>query len=79
VRQTTNRRGLAQSEIWFRIVHLEEDGHHCPFGDGKCEQSVEIALGAKGACRKGNVGNSGAGPIGVHLRAVDWVPLRMVE
>ncbi len=56
MRQSTNRRGVAQPQVWFRIIHVAEDGHHCALGDAIREQTVEIALGPKGAFKNGNVG-----------------------
>ena len=56
MRQSTNRRGVAEPQIWFRIVHVAEDGHHRAVDDAIREQTVEIALGPKGAFKNGNVG-----------------------
>ena len=56
MRQSTNRRGVAEPQIWFRIVHIAADGHHRALGDAIREQTVEIALGPKGAFKNGNVG-----------------------
>ncbi len=56
VSQSTNRRGVAEPQVWFRIIHVAEDGHHHALGGACREQTVEIALGAKGAFRDGNVG-----------------------
>ena len=56
MRQSTNRRGVAEPQVWFRIIHVAEDGHHRALGDALREQSVEIALGPKGAFKNGNVG-----------------------
>ncbi len=56
VRQSTNRHRVAEPQVWFRIVHVAADGHHGTLGDAMREQTVEIALGPKGAFRNGNVG-----------------------
>jgi hypothetical protein len=56
MRQSTNSRGVAEPQVWFRIVHLAEDGHHRTLGDAIREQTVEIALGPKGVFESGNVG-----------------------
>ena len=54
MRQSTNRRGVAGPQVWFRIVHIAPDGHHRTLGDTIREQTVEIALGPKGAFKNGN-------------------------
>jgi hypothetical protein len=49
-------RGWAEPEIWFRVVHVAVDG---PTGAPVAtyrEQTVEIALGPKGAFENGNIG-----------------------
>ena len=56
MRQSTNRRGVAEPQIRFRIIHVAEDGHHRAVSDAMREQSVEIALGPKGVSKKGNAG-----------------------
>ena len=56
MRQSTNRRSVAEPQVWFRIVHVAADGHHRALGDAMSEQTVEIALGPKGAFKDGNVG-----------------------
>jgi hypothetical protein len=56
MRQSTNRRGVAEPQVWFRIVHIAADGHHRALGDAIRKQTVEIALGSKGAFKDGNVG-----------------------
>ena len=51
----TNRlSGLAEPEVWFRIVHitLEDAAGSIAY----CEQTVEIALGPHGAFENGNIG-----------------------
>ena len=56
MRQSTNRRGVAEPQVWFRIIHVAADGHHRALGDAIREQTVEIALGPKRAFKSGNVG-----------------------
>jgi hypothetical protein len=56
VRQSTNRSSVAERQVWFRIVHIATDGHHSALGAAYREQTVEIALGPKGAFKGGNVG-----------------------
>ena len=56
MRQSTNRRSVAEPQVWFRIVHVAPDGHHRAIGATYREQTVEIALGPKGAFKNGNVG-----------------------
>jgi len=53
---STNWRGVVEPQVWFRIIHVAEDGHHRARGDAIREQTVEIALGPKGAFKNGNVG-----------------------
>jgi hypothetical protein len=65
-RSTNGRASLAEPEVWFRIVHVAVDGTNgAPvaasarrsLGEGGYrEQTVEIALGPKGAFENGNVG-----------------------
>jgi hypothetical protein len=50
------RPGWAHAEIWFRIVHEAIDLHNGDQGAACREQTVEIALGPKGAFENGNVG-----------------------
>ena len=48
--------GWIEPEIYFRIVHVAEGGHHgAPLAPCR-EQTVEIALGPKGAFENGNIG-----------------------
>ncbi|MBN2565587.1 MAG: hypothetical protein JXB46_07730, partial [Candidatus Eisenbacteria bacterium] len=54
--RSTNSRRVAQPEVWFRIRHIAEDGHHGPLGDAYRDQTVEVTLGPKGAFNKGNLG-----------------------
>ena len=51
----TNRlSGLAEPEVWFRIVHITLED---PVGSTTyVEQTVEVALGPKGAFENGNIG-----------------------
>ena len=50
------RFGVVEPEVWFRIVHVAGDGHHGVPVASYCEQTVEIALGPKGAFENGNIG-----------------------
>jgi len=50
------RPGWAQPEIWFRIVHVAVDGAGGAPVAAYREQTVEIALGPKGAFENGNIG-----------------------
>jgi hypothetical protein len=52
--RSTNRQ--VDPEVWFRIVHLAQDGLNCALVAAYREQTVEIALGPKGAFENGNVG-----------------------
>jgi hypothetical protein len=45
-----------EPEIWFRIIHTAQAGYHGPPVATYREQSVEIALGPKGAFENGNIG-----------------------
>lgn len=49
-------RGWAEPEIWFRIVHVAVDGQGGAPVAAYREQTVEIALGPKGAFENGNIG-----------------------
>jgi hypothetical protein len=53
MRQSTNRSSGAEPQVWFRIVHIAADGHHHALGDAIREQTVEIALGPRGAFKRG--------------------------
>jgi len=55
-RSTNGRASLAEPEIWFRIVHVAVDGTNGAPVAAYREQTVEIALGPKGAFENGNVG-----------------------
>jgi len=50
-----NRNKIAEPEVWFRIVHLTPEDNSV--FSGYQEQTVEIALGPKGAFENGNVGS----------------------
>ena len=52
--RSTNRQ--ADPEVWFRIVHLAQVAHSCAPVAAYREQTVEIALGPKGAFVNGNFG-----------------------
>jgi hypothetical protein len=64
--RSTNGRAGSDPEIWFRVVHVAVDGQdgapvaapaRRSLGEGGYrEQTVEIALGPKGAFKNGNVG-----------------------
>ena len=45
-----------EPEVWFRIVHLAQDNHSGAPVAAYREQTVEIALGPKGAFENGNIG-----------------------
>ena len=47
---------LADPEVWFRIIHLAQNGPHVAPVAAYREQIVEIALGPKGAFENGNIG-----------------------
>jgi len=50
------RRGWVEPEVFFRIVHAAQVGHHGDPAATHREQTVEIALGPKGAFENGNIG-----------------------
>ena len=52
--RSTNRQ--VDPEVWFRIVHLPQVAHSCAPVAAYREQTVEIALGPKGAFENGNMG-----------------------
>ncbi|MBN1461110.1 MAG: hypothetical protein JXA57_16405, partial [Armatimonadetes bacterium] len=54
--RSTNSRRATQPEVWFRVLHVAEDGHHRPLGDAYRDQTVEVTLGPKGAFKKDNPG-----------------------
>ena len=45
-----------EPEVYLRIVHLSQEGHIGPPVAAYGEQTVEIALGPKGAFENGNIG-----------------------
>jgi hypothetical protein len=51
------RPGRIEPEIYFRIVHLAQGGHIGAHVAAYREQTVEIALGPKGAFENGNIGS----------------------
>ena len=54
-RSTNRRASVAEPEVWFRIVHITlDDANSFP---AYREQTVEIALGPKGAFESGNIGS----------------------
>jgi hypothetical protein len=55
-RSTNGRASVAEPEVWFRIVHVAVDGQDGAPVAAYREQTVEIALGPKGAFENGNVG-----------------------
>jgi hypothetical protein len=58
--RSTNRQ--VDPEVWFRIVNLAQVGPPgAPVADYR-EQTVEIALGPKGAFENGNIGARGSKP-----------------
>lgn len=50
------RPGRVEPEIWFRIVHAAQNGHNGTPVAAYRDQTVEIALGPKGAFENGNIG-----------------------
>lgn len=54
VSRLTNRSKIAEPEVWFRIVHVTPEDTD-DFSTHQ-EQTVEIALGPKGAFENGNIG-----------------------
>ena len=50
------RPGWIEPEVWFRIVHVAQDGLNFAPVAAYREQTVEIALGPKGAFENGNFG-----------------------
>ena len=55
-RSTNRRETLAEPEVWFRIVHVALDARTGAPLAAYREQTVEIALGPRGAFENGNVG-----------------------
>lgn len=52
--RSTNRQ--AEPEVYFRVVHVAQNGHNGALVAAYREQTVEIALGPKGAFENGNIG-----------------------
>ena len=50
----TGRRGPAEPEVWFRITHITLES--TTGSTAYREQTVEVALGPKGAFENGNIG-----------------------
>lgn len=50
----TNRQ--PEPEVWLRIVHVAQIGHHGAPAAAYVEQTIEIALGPKEAFENGNIG-----------------------
>ena len=50
------RPGWIEPEVYFRIVHIAQNGLNCAPLAAYREQTVEIALGPKGAFENGNIG-----------------------
>ena len=51
-RSTNHRHSLAEPEVWFRIVHITMDSQNAAYR----KQTIEIALGPRGAFENGNIG-----------------------
>ena len=51
-RSTNRRSSVSEPEVWFRIVHITMDSQNT----GYRKQTVEIALGPKGAFENANIG-----------------------
>ena len=51
-RSTNHWAGVAEPEVWFRIIHITMDGQNT----GYQKQTVEIALGPKRAFENSNIG-----------------------
>ncbi len=54
--RSTNRSSAVEPEVWFRVLHVGMDGHNGAPVATYCEQTVEIALGPRGAFENGSVG-----------------------
>lgn len=52
--RSTNRQ--PEPEVWFRIIHIAQEAHSGGPVMAYREQTVEIALGPKGAFENGNIG-----------------------
>ncbi len=55
-RSTNRQSSVAEPEVWFRIVHITLEGQNGEPVAAYREQTVEIALGPKGAFENGNIG-----------------------
>lgn len=55
-RSTNRRGGVEDPEVWFRILHIAQDGRNGGSAAAYFQQSIEIALGPKGAFENANVG-----------------------
>jgi hypothetical protein len=55
-RSTNHQWGVAEPEVWFRIVHMALHDRNGPPMATYREQAVEIALGPKGVFENGNSG-----------------------
>ena len=53
VRQSTNRRGVAEPQVCFRIVHVAANGHLHAIGGAISGQTVEAAFGPEWVFRSG--------------------------
>jgi hypothetical protein len=51
------RPGWVEPEVYFRIVHVAQNGHKGPPVVAYREQTVELAFGPKGAFENGNIGS----------------------
>jgi hypothetical protein len=61
--RSTNRRGsIPEPEIYFRIVHVVQEIHTGDSVAAYREQTVEIALGPKGAFKNDNSGTPARSP-----------------
>ncbi len=56
-RSTNHQSGVIEPEVWFRIVHITLDEHSAAVGVADQKQTVEIALGPKGAFENDNIGS----------------------
>ena len=52
--RSTNRQ--TDPEVWFRVVHVAQNGHPSAPVAAYHEQTIEIPLGPKGAFENGNIG-----------------------
>ena len=59
--RSTNRPSVAEPEVWFRILHVAEDGGNGAPLAAYRDQTVEIALRPKGAFENGNVDSRHSG------------------